>query len=68
MPDLKKTWRREVTLNLREPTQRVKGRGELESLVESALECYQPAMEALTLELGVASIVNQLSSLLDRPS
>lgn len=68
MPDLKKTWRQEVTLNLREPTQRVKGRGELKSLVESALERYQPAIEALTLELGVASIVNQLSSLLDRPS
>ena len=64
MPDLKKIWH-SVTLYLREPAYRAKKQGELESLVELALEHYQPALETLMLKLSVASVMDQLSSLLE---
>jgi len=64
MPDLKQVWQRRVTFNLREPTQRLKKLGELELVVRMAREHYEPALEALGLETSVASVTDQLSSLL----
>jgi hypothetical protein len=68
MPHLKRTWRQKVTLNLREPALRIKRRGKLEALVGLVLERYQPALEAIKLELCPADVVDQLSSLFEKSS
>jgi hypothetical protein len=50
---------------LRDSARRDRERGELESAVELALNCYQSAMETLRLDMSVGSVIEQLTKLLE---